>query len=123
MAEASGIGAQVAGSDALGHTIEDDARQKLSRGVASLEGALFVEVAEVQLAQDRVQHLRGAANVDHDAVRVKLGPAQLQVDHVGRPVHALRRAEDLALKAVRNHEMVADVDGVHGSSSHGSLQG
>ena len=58
--------------------------------------------------------LGGQPDVDHDAVGIELGAAQLDVDHVGRAVQALRRAEDLAAEAVGDHEVVADVDAVHG---------
>ena len=97
--------------DYLDKAVSDD---RITGGVAALEFGHFVEVAEVQLAQLVVQHLRGQPDVDHDVVGVEFGAAQLQVNHVGGPVHALRRAEHGALKAVGNHEMVSDGDGVHG---------
>ena len=81
------------------------------------KAVIFIKVAIVQLAQHRIQHVRGEADVGHDAVPIQLRAAQLQVHHVGGAVHALRWAEDLASEAVGDHEVVANIDAVHGGLS------
>src|SRR5690606_14136038 len=62
---------------------------------------------------DRAQHLARAADVDHEVVLVERGPSELDVDDVRRAVQPLRGAEDLALEAVSDHQMIAYGDGVH----------
>src|SRR5262249_38717723 len=44
---------------------------------------------------------------------VQLGAAERGVDHVGRPVQSLRRSEDLAAEAVRDHHVIADGHAEH----------
>ena len=50
-----------------------------------LNAGLVVEVPEIQLGDDRMQHLGRAADVDDDAVGVELGPAELDVDDIVAP--------------------------------------
>lgn len=46
-------------------------------------------------------------------VPVELGPSEGCIDHIRRAVEPLGRAEDLAPEAVRDHEVVSDVQAVH----------
>lgn len=55
------------------HPIEHHAREKLGRRVASLERRVLIQVSEVHLGEDGVQHFRRAADADHDAVDVEPG--------------------------------------------------
>ena len=89
--------AEIVPSDRRRHPIEHDARQKLGRRVVSLERRLVVEIPEIQLAENRVEHLGRAADVDDDAVGVELGPAEFDVDDHRRAVQPLGRAEHVAL--------------------------
>ena len=106
-------GSNVASTDRRDDPIEDHAGEKLRRRIAAREVRVFVEVAIVQPAEHRAQRLGRPADVDDHAVRVEVGPATLEIDHVGGAVHALRRPERIAAEAVGNHEVVADRDGVH----------
>ena len=65
-----------------------------------------------------MQRVARAADVDDDAVRIERGAAKLDVDDVRGAVQALRRAEHLALEAVRDHEVVANANAEHGALSH-----
>ena len=58
-----------------------------------------------------------AADVADDAVGVERLPSQLGLDYKGRAVELLRRSEYRADKAVRDHEMMAHRDAVHGFRS------
>ena len=97
----------------LGEPVGDRPGQHLGGRVHAREGRLVVEVAVVQLADDRAQLLGGPADVDDDAVRVEFGPAEGRVDDERRPVQALRGPEDLALEAVGDHHVVADGHAEH----------
>jgi hypothetical protein len=80
-----------------------------------VERGVVVEVAKVELAEDRLESVGGAADVHHDAFGAELWPPELQVDDVGRPMQALRGTEELAAEAVRNHHVTSNADTEHGS--------
>ena len=99
--------------DRRDHPVEHDAREKLGRRVAALERRVVIQVPEVHLREDGVQHFRRAADVDDDAVGVERRPAKLDVDDERGAVQALRRAEHVALEAVGNHHVIAHRNAVH----------
>src|SRR5512134_2164687 len=88
--EARGLRAERAGADLGGHALEDRERQELRRGVAAAEQRLIVEVAEIERREHPPQRVARAADVDNDAVAVELLAFELDVDHVGGAVQALR---------------------------------
>ncbi len=83
------------------------------------EARQLVEIAVVQRLEDLVQHLQRQPDIDDDAVGAERLAEKGDVDHEGRAVQPLRRAEDLARQAVGNHDVVANLDGVHGGP-HGA---
>ena len=58
-----------------------------------------------------------AADVDHDAVAVERVGDERRIDHEGRAVQRLRRAEHRAAKRVGDHDVVANFDDEQGSLS------
>ena len=82
--------------------------EKFGGGVSSLERGHLVEVAVVHVREHGPQRIRRPADVHDDAVRIDIvGPAELDVDDEGGAVKTLRRAEHFAVKAVRDHQVVA----------------
>ncbi len=59
----------------------------------------------------------GAADIDDDAVLIKLVRDERGIDHEGRAVQGLRRTEHLAPERMCNHDVVADLNGEHVTSS------
>src|SRR6185503_17830802 len=102
------VGAELAGRDLRRDALVNHEREELRRRVAAAKGRLVVEVAEIQRGEHAAQRVARAAYVDDDPVGVELLAAKLDVDDVGRAVQLLRRAEHLALEAVRDHEVVAN---------------
>ncbi len=72
------------------------------------EVRFVVEVAQVPPFQDAAQLRGGQGDVDHDVVGVQLRSAKGRVDEEGRAVKPLRRTENLAPEAVRDHHVLAD---------------
>ena len=56
-----------------------------------------------------------AADVDHDAVGIERVGDERRIDHEGRAVQRLRRAEHRAAKRMGDHDVVADFDGEQGN--------
>ena len=82
--------------------------------LAPLNSRHVVEILVVERLEHRLQHLVGAADVDHDAVVVERFGDKGRVDHEGRAVQRLRRAEHRAAKRMGDHDVVADFDSEHG---------
>ena len=108
--------AERAGGDPIAHALADLLRQHLGRGVAAGELGQLVEIAVVERRQHALEQLAEQPDVDNDAVGVEFPPRQLQIDDEGGAVQPLRRAEHLALEAVRHHDVVAD-----GHTEHAAL--
>ncbi len=108
------VAAELAVARGLREPIEDVLGQEFGRGVVALELRHVVEVAVVQRLQHRLQHLMRAADVDHDAVLVERLGDERRIDHEGRAVQRLRRAEHRAAKRMGDHDVVADFDGEQG---------
>jgi hypothetical protein len=109
--------AECAVADPQREAVGDHTRQCLGRGVRAGQAGILVEVAVGQLPEHLVQHARGGADVDDDAVAVQLGPAEAGVDDVGRAVQPLGRAEHLPGEAVGDHHGVANRHAEHGDSA------
>src|SRR5690606_13267921 len=107
---------QPAGADRGRHALEDHPRHELGGGVTAVEFGQVVEVAEVELGERGLEDFAGEADIDHQAVGVEFAALEAGVDDVGGAVHALRRAEDGALEAVGDHDVVADGQAVHEGS-------
>src|SRR5262245_13599127 len=105
--------AEIAAANRVRDAVEDDAREKLGRRIATLELEHLVEVSVVQPREHRLQHVARAADVDDDAVGVELAAPELEIDDVGGAVQALRGTERLAREAVGDHDVIADRDAVH----------
>ena len=83
----------------------------------ALELRHVVEIAVVQRREHRLQRLVRAADVDDDAVVVERLGDEGGVDHEGRAVQRLRRAEHGAAERMGDHDVVADFDGEQGHLS------
>ena len=94
--------------------VEDVLGQKFGRGVDALELRHLVEILVVQRLEHFLQRIERAADVDHDAVAVERVGDERRVDHEGRAVQRLRRAEHRAAKRVGDHDVVADFDDEQG---------
>jgi hypothetical protein len=105
--------AEPAGGDQGDEAFPDRARQELGGGVRGSEFRQLVEIAVAERLEHLAQRLRGEADVHHQPVAVEGGPAELRVHDVGRAVEPLRGAENRALEAVGDHDVVADADAVH----------
>ena len=90
--------------------------QELGRRVATGEVGNGIEVLVVQRAEDRLQHLVGAADVDHDAVVVERVGDEGGVDDEGRAMQGLRGAEHRAPEGMGDHDVIADFDCEHEAS-------
>ena len=88
--------------------------EELGGRVSATELCHLVEIAVVEFAEHSLQDIERAADVANDAVGVERFPAQLGLDHVGRTVQLLCRPEDSTDQAVRDHEVMAHRDAVHG---------
>jgi hypothetical protein len=86
-----------------------------ARGIGEL-----VEIAIVELGEHRLQQIKSAADITNDPIGIKRVPPQFSLNHEGRAVQLLSRPENSAHQTVRNHEVMADGDAVHGSP-HGSI--
>jgi hypothetical protein len=87
--------------------------EKFGRGVVTLELRDFVQIAVVELSEQRLQELRGPTDVDDHTIRVELGTPELHVDNEGGAVKPLSRAEDFTCETVSDHHVVADRDPEH----------
>ena len=96
---------------------EDFARHEFGGGVAAAETRHLVEIAISELAQHLVEQRLGQADIADEAVAVELGAAKLDLHLVGRAMELLRRPENLADETMGDHDVAADRDAVHGSSS------
>jgi len=59
----------------------------------------------------------GAADVDDDIIGGERLAEKRHVDHEGRAVQTLRGSEQLPAKTMRDHDVVANLDGVHAGTS------
>ena len=107
------VAAELAGARRLGQAVEDVLGQEFGRGVGALELRHVVEIAVVQRLEHGLERLVRAADVDHDAVAVELIGDERGIDHEGRAVQRLRRAEHRAAERMGDHDVVADFDGEH----------
>ncbi len=109
----SRTGPDIASCNRLHEAVEHCPRQEFGGCVGPLEGRLVVQIAITQPCEHGVQGLGRAPDVDDDAVRVEIGPAKLDIHHVGSAVQALSGAEDIAVQAVGDHHVSADRHAVH----------
>ena len=58
-----------------------------------------------------------AANVDDDIIGGERLAEKRDIDHEGRAVQTLRGSEQLPAKTMRDHDVVANLDGVHAGAS------
>ena len=79
-----------------------------------------VEVPVVERLQRRLQHVDGAADVDHDAVGVELLGHERDRDREGRAVQRLRGAEHLAPERMGDHDVVGTSTAYTGAPSQDS---
>src|SRR5438105_8616261 len=103
---AAGAWADVASSDRGYHRVKNRSSQEFGRGVLACKFRRLVEVAEVQIREHAAHGVARPSYVHDDAVGVEVGPPELEVHHVGGAVKPARRPENLALEAVRDHEVV-----------------
>ena len=71
------------------------------------------------MAQAPLQHFVGAADVHHDAIRVERIGHEGCVDHEGRAMQSLGWPEHRSFEGVSDHDVVADLDSVHGRPPQG----
>ena len=100
--------------------VEDVFRQKFCGGVFAFELRHLVEVFIVQRLEHLFKRIQRAADIDHDTIRIERVGDERGIDHEGRAVHRLRRAEDRAAKRMGNHDVVADFDGEQGKPLKGN---
>jgi hypothetical protein len=55
-----------------------------------------------------------AADVDDDLVLGQTLPEESDIDDQGRAMQPLRRTEQFAAKTMGDHDVIADLDGIHG---------
>ena len=65
----------------------------------------------------RFEGLVGAADIDDDAVLREILAEEGDVNDEGGAVHGLRRPEQLAPEAMRDHDVLAHLDGIHAALS------
>ena len=100
------------------HAVEHVAGQELGRGVDALEHLEVVEILVAELGR-RSPSASSPARPMSTTMLPSVEPlaAELAVDDEGGAVQLLRRAEHLALEAVRDHHVVADANAVHAVNS------
>ena len=74
---------------------------------------MFFRYSVIQRLQRRFQDIMGAADIDDHAVVGQRLAEEGHVDDECRPVQLLRQPENLAAKAVGDHDMVPHLDGEH----------
>src|SRR5665213_1862067 len=95
--------------------IDDVFGEEFGGGVDALELSNLVEVLVVQRLEYFLQHVMGAADVDHNAVGVELVGDERRIDHEGRAMQRLRWAEQGAPKRMGDHDVVADFNDEQGN--------
>ena len=96
-----------------GELVEDPAGEPFGGGVDALELRNLVEVLVVDHLEGRLEHVDGAADIDHDAVGVEFLRHERDRDREGRAMQRLCGAENLALERVSDHDVVGNFNGVH----------
>ena len=116
-AEFAAGAAEIALARMVRKAVEDVFGQKFGRGVLAFELRHVIEVLVVQRLEHFFQRFKCAADVDHDAVAVERIGDERGIDHEGRAVQRLRRAEHRAAKRVGDHDVIADFDDEQGCLS------
>jgi hypothetical protein len=57
----------------------------------------------------------GATDIDDDGILRQRFAKEGDIDDKGRAVELLRRAEQIALERMGDHDVIADFDGIHGA--------
>src|SRR3954453_8221631 len=78
---------------------------------------MLIEIRIAKAAEDLLERTERRADVHDDPVLVEVATPKRCLDDVRRAVQALGGSEDGTGKAVRDHDVVADGDGVDGCSS------
>src|SRR5260370_1059464 len=92
----------------------NSASTRPSTAAAAPSGRAPSAPAAVRCASSMTRTGPPGADVADDAVGIELHSAQLGLDHKGCAVKLLRRSEDGPDEAVRDHEVMAQGDAVHG---------
>src|SRR3984957_10371360 len=100
-------------------------RQVFGGRVRAVEVCHLVEISIVDGLENRLQRLVSAANIDDDSVGVESVGKESCINHKGRAVERLGRAENASTKRVGDHDMVANFNGeqCHTSRSQATLSG
>src|SRR6266568_6160595 len=97
--------------------LEEMPGQKFGGGVNALELRQLVELAIVERDERLFEHFVGARDVDDDAMGVEFIGEKGHANDERRAMHLLRRAENVPVEGVGNHDLVGDFNRVHGFSS------
>ena len=73
----------------------------------------LVQVVIVGRIEHAAQRLLGQTDIDQQVQGIQLRGAELRLHHEGRAVQPLRRAEFLALEAMRDHDVIRDGQCIH----------
>ncbi len=109
-----GIGPEATLAHGVMQPVEDVAAERFGRAPLARELRHIVEVAVIERTERSLQRVVGRADVDDNVVRAELLAEKCDIDDESRAVNFLRRAKEFALQAVGDHDVVADLDGVHG---------